>query len=210
MRFFKVAALGVASCLAAGWQADAGCMVALQPLGKVSPEDVQLARAAVAEFWGAEVEVLPAQPLPSSAWYEPRHRYRAERLIDWLESLMVRQADRVVGLTGSDISIAKGSYPDWGIFGIGELGGRACVVSTYRLGKGGGARLSKARLVKVLNHEMGHTFGLDHCTTPHCLMGDAQGTISTVDAEPGELCPVCRERVRSQGLKAGDHALPVH
>jgi archaemetzincin len=186
-------------------------MVALQPLGKVSPEAVQSAQAAMADFWGADVQILPAQPLPSSAWYEPRHRYRAGRLLDWLAALVVPQADRVVGLTGSDISTTKDSYSDWGIFGLGQLGGRVCVVSTYRLGKGvGGHDLPRARLVKVLNHEMGHTFGLEHCTTAHCLMEDAQGSMSTVDAEPGGLCAVCRKRVRSLGLKAGDHALPDH
>jgi archaemetzincin len=208
MRLWARAALGVVAFLGVGGWAESRCMVALQPLGQVSPEDVQSARAALAEFWGAEVEVLPAQPLPTAAWYPPRQRYRADRLIDFLTTLGVPQADRVVGLTGSDISITKDPYPDWGIFGVGELGGRACVVSTYRLRRGAREDLPRARLVKVLNHELGHTFGLEHCTTKHCLMDDANGSISTVDAEPGELCDACRKRVQAQGLKAGERALP--
>jgi archaemetzincin len=206
--FWKRVALGAVTCLTLGGWAESRCMVALQPLGQVSQEDVQSARAAMAEFWGADIEVLPAQPLPATAWYPPRQRYRADRLLEYLAGLDLPHSDRVVGLTGSDISTTKDAYPDWGIFGLGQLGGRACVVSTYRLGRGSGQDQPHSRLVKVLNHELGHTFGLEHCATAHCLMGDANGSISTVDAEPGELCEACRARARAQGLKAGERALP--
>ena len=90
----------------------------------------------------------------------------------------------------------KGEYDDWGIFGQGWLGGRACVVSTYRLGRGKVSEdLFRERFVKVVNHEIGHTFGLDHCPTQGCLMADAEGTIKTVDQEAGGLCQGCRQRL---------------
>jgi archaemetzincin len=203
-----IAGAGFVACLALGGRAQAGCTVALQPLGTVRPEVVEQARQAVTEFWGAEVQVLPAQPLPVAAWFEPRQRWRAERLLDWLAAREVLRADRVVGLTAADISTTKDEHPDWGIFGLGQLGGRACVVSTFRLGRGGVSReRALVRLAKVLNHELGHTFGLEHCPTPKCLMEDARGSIATVDAEPGALCAVCRARVHSGGLKAGKRAL---
>ena len=90
----------------------------------------------------------------------------------------------------------KGEYDDWGIFGQGWLGGRACVVSTYRLGRGKVSEdLFRERFVKVVNHEIGHTFGLDHCPTQGYLMADAEGTIKTVDQEAGGLCQGCRQRL---------------
>ena len=74
--------------------------------------------------------------------------------------------------------------------------GLPCVVSTYRLKRG---RATKKkffnRLVKVVNHELGHTFGLGHCPIRNCLMEDAKGTIKTVDRETGKLCNLCKDKL---------------
>ena len=100
---------------------------------------------------------------------------------------------KIFGLTAVDISTTKDDVKDCGIFGLGTLDGATCVISTFRLG----ARKASAakrieRLIKVVNHEIGHTFGLDHCPTPHCLMEDAKGT---VDSEDGGFCPSFRQRL---------------
>lgn len=182
-------------------------MVAIQPLGAVDATVVEVVRADVAAFFDVEVQVLDPVPLPASAWYEPRERYRADRLLGWLEGVG-QGADRVLGLTTQDISITKGSHADWGIFGYGQLGGRTCVVSTFRLRRGPAAReLLLARLRKVVRHELGHTWGLPHCPTPRCVMEDYAGTIRSVDAEPGLLCVRCREALHRLGLAAGPAAL---
>lgn len=204
-----IVALVVVASLGGSASVAGPLVVALQPLGEVSPAVVSTARDEMMAFWGVAVEVLPPRPLPQSAWYEPRRRYRADRLLDWLAGLTMPRGDRVVGLTAVDISITKGQLPDWGIFGLGQLGGRVCLVSTFRLASGrASAQLRRARLVKVLNHELGHTWGLAHCPTPQCLMGDCMGSIATVDAEPGELCASCRRRLLALGLRAGERALP--
>jgi archaemetzincin len=183
-------------------------VVAIQPLGTVRAEVVAAAKAAIAAFWGVEVRVRPAVALPRMAWYEPRQRYRADLVLEFLHTLDGGGAERLLGLTAADISITKGAYPDWGIFGLGEVGGRVCVVSSHRFGRGS-VSPAKAlqRLAKVVNHELGHTWGLPHCATPRCLMHDCDGAIATVDAEPGQLCAACRERVRSLGLRGGDGPL---
>jgi archaemetzincin len=134
------------------------------------------------------------------AYYAPRERYRAEKLLDWLESEFAGENSRylkIVGLTESDISTTKGDIPDWGVFGLGSLGGKTCVISTRRLRpkEGQPRTILVERLVKVINHEIGHTFGLEHCPTDRCLMQDALGTVRTVDREDGNFCPVCAAKL---------------
>ena len=109
---------------------------------------------------------------------------------------------RVVGLTASDISTTKRRHKDWGIFGLGTIGGPTCVVSRYRLGAGRASRKKRnVRLAKVALHELGHTLGLEHCPEVGCLMEDGKGTIRTVDRET-DFCPACRGRMKAAGVTA--------
>ncbi len=166
--------------------------IEVQPLGTVDPQLIICVRAGLESFYKAKVRVLPAKALPKIAYYAPRQRYRADKLIDWLYR---GSGSIVVGLMSVDISTTKGHYMDWGVFGLGYLGKGACVVSTYRLRRGVSSAVFKERLVKVVNHEVGHNLGLPHCPTKGCMMNDAEGKVSTVDQENGKLCPSCRSKI---------------
>ncbi|MBN1532588.1 MAG: Zn-dependent protease [Spirochaetes bacterium] len=170
-------------------------VIAVQPLGPVDRGTVELVMRGVREYYRLEAVLLPPIPLPPHAYYAHRNRYRAEKLLAHLDSLHGAAYRAVLGITASDISTTKGDIPDWGIFGLAILGGRACVVSTFRLRRGAGEAKINERLVKVANHELGHAFGLPHCPTPRCLMNDAKGTIATVDYSTGRLCDRCREKL---------------
>jgi archaemetzincin len=168
-------------------------VIALQPLGTVPPEIIATAQEAAEAKFRIRIEVPPAAPLPQMAYYSPRDRYRAEKLLDWLEQNPGKDAGRfikIIGLTTRDISTTKGEIEDWGIFGLGKLDGTSCVISTHRLAakEGQPATIRSERLVKIVTHEIGHTFGLPHCPTPGCVMQDAQGSILTVDREDGTFC----------------------
>jgi archaemetzincin len=161
----------------------------------VRKEAVDEAVSAIEATYKVKVVVLPTKPLPDAAYYKPRRRYRAEKLLSALEGMMPSGEDKIVGLTEVDISTTKGEYPDWGIFGLGNMPGQACVVSTWRLSSRKSQQTFRKRLGKVVVHELGHTFGLDHCPVRGCLMEDARGRVSTVDRETG-FCESCRAKLR--------------
>lgn len=172
--------------------AESGISVAIQPLGKINSADIASVKTGIESLYAVTVEVLPEKPMPKNAYYAPRERYKASKLVDYLTSETPDRFDKVVGITTQDISATKSNVMDWGIFGLADFGERACVVSTFRLhAKNATEELFKTRLVKVVNHELGHTFGLEHCPIIGCMMQEGGGKIATVDGETGEPCAAC-------------------
>ena len=170
----------------------ATCRLEVQTLGAfdrgLSAEVVDSLRST----FDVEVDVLREVPLPAEAFYTPRSRYRAEKLLEYLRDPEASRSGRVIGLTTKDISTTKDLVADWGIFGLAYLHTGPCVVSTYRLRRNASPRLLSTRLVKVVRHEVGHTLGLPHCPTPGCVMEDAKGSIKGVDSGDGSFCASCR------------------
>jgi len=166
--------------------------VCIQPLGAHDRALMATAVHGIESLYGFTVTVLKPRPLPDKAWYPARKRWRADSLLDWLDAEAVPRSgcDAVVGFTSRDISTTKGEHVDWGVLGLGRLGGPSAVVSSYRM-RGTSRKNRRARAIKVVNHELGHVLGLDHAegSRPGCLMEDAGGTVKTVDTEDGRHCP---------------------
>lgn len=179
-------------------------VIYIQPLGRSLPKrDVVAVQKALVVFTGLQVRLLKRVRMPKAAWYRPRRRWRAEKLLDFLAPRLPADGLRILGLAADDISTTKGKYRDWGVIGLATLDGRACVISRFRCRKRSrGAAHARIRLAKTAVHEIGHTLGLDHCPTRGCLMEDARGKVSTTDGEY-DYCDRCRQQ-----LKASGYSLP--
>jgi archaemetzincin len=202
--------LALAAALLALAAQAAPWTVALQPLGdSIGDQDVAAVSQALKAMYGLEVRVLPRTPLPPEAWYAPRSRYRAERLLHFLAGRRPPDTARILGLTAEDISTTKGDVYDWGVLGLGDLDGPAGVLSLFRCKKGArSAAHARERLAKVAVHELGHALGLAHCPHSGCLMRDAEGKVSSTDEE-NDFCAACRIQLRAHGWALPDNpALP--
>jgi archaemetzincin len=178
-------------------------VVAVVPLGEVNPETVEVVRTAVAARIDAQIRVDAPRELPTSAYYPARKRWRAEKILEAIDSSLPVGAWKVIALTDAEISTTKGDVEDWGIGGLGNIGGKSCVVSTQILRKHSKSKADLHRRLKDLAvHEFGHTLGLDHCPVKGCVMNDAKGKlIKSLDSSTGRFCDYCGLRIEKGVLK---------
>lgn len=175
--------------------------VALLPYKNFDTALIGFIKTEITNFYiNCDVVVMPEKNLPAFAYYKPRNRFKADSLLRYQKGFNIEGARSVVGLTASDISTKKSTNADWGVFGLGYCPGKSAVVSTYRLKRSSHSiEQFKQRLSKVVLHELGHNFGLPHCTTnKECLMNDAIGQIKQVDRERRWLCDNCRKLLSYQ------------
>lgn len=110
-------------------------------------------------------------PFPDSAYYAPRMRYKADKLVKHLRHLQASTSDLVVGFSPKDISDRIHDYDDYGVMGWTRHSLRSSVVSTYRLSD---QSMLQEDFVKLVLHELGHADGLPHCNnSSSCYMRDA-------------------------------------
>lgn len=153
-------------------------------------DEVEYSIAQKAEF---NVVVLNPVSMPKLAYYEPRKRYRAEKILKYLKGVKPDSVDYIVAITSEDISTAKNGKKDWGIFGLGYRPGVASVVSLFRLGNN--KKVLTRRVLKITKHELGHNFGLPHCKkSKTCVMSSAEGSIKTVDRVSNIFCKACQSK----------------
>ncbi|MBI4399989.1 archaemetzincin family Zn-dependent metalloprotease [Candidatus Micrarchaeota archaeon] len=132
--------------------------------------------------------------LPLQAYSEERKQFDAKKLLDTLLLLMMTETGgRTVGITEKDIYFDGMNF----IFGMGNLGGRHCIISTARLnpafyGQKDDEKFKK-RLLKEVYHELGHTMGLMHCKEKNCVMSFSN-SLDEVDSKGKDYCPNCNEK----------------
>ncbi len=171
--------------------------VAIQPLGLVAPATVEQVRRGIASTFQANVVILRRKNLSPSTLSTRSRRYRAEKILQEAEQEVHPTYTKIMVLTEKEISTTKGRHYDWSISGYGVLAQRPCVVSTYKIGRrNSSSTVFHTRLVKIANHELGHTLGLDHCSQSACLMADMKGNMRGLDRAKGGFCSTCRKTLK--------------
>jgi archaemetzincin len=170
-------------------------IVILQPLLFTDATTLQLLKDSIEAFYTVTVYIAPNKNFPDHLYYKPRNRYRADRIIHWLRMNIADSVRAVAGITSLDVSTTKGNVYDYGVMGLGYSPGHACVVSAFRPAKTAKSKIHlQQRLLKLVIHEMGHNFGLSHCSNEECYMVDAEGQMK-LDKER-YLCTECKKSLK--------------
>lgn len=162
-------------------------------MGNVKNSDIVKVQKELSSFYDCDVIILPKIDLMTDTKVKGMNRYQSEKILKNIIQKFYNKRGKVLVLTDVDICFNNGKNKEhWGIFGLGMLYSKPCVVSTNRLKTN-----RDNRLVKVAIHEIGHTLGLNHCDNDKkCVMNDAKGKGSTVDGINKYLCPNCKTKLK--------------
>jgi len=163
----------------------------LVAIGNVPANTLEWIENATTEWFPMPIRRLPPLPIPESAYDVKRGQYQSVEIMKMLVQHAPRDASRVLGVTDVDLAIPMLSF----LFGQAQFDGPIAVVSLCRLhqefyGLPPQESLLRERTVKEVLHELGHTFGLVHCSDPTCAMSLATH-IELVDAKAEQYCARC-------------------
>ena len=131
-----------------------------------------------------------------SQFYNPgRRQYDADLMLEAMAARAPEGYLKYIGIFHGDLYIPILTY----IFGQAQLNGLFGIASLYRLrnelyGLPENVDLMLERFGKVVNHELGHTFGLIHCLHPGCIMRSSN-YVEDLDQKGKRLCKECSKQL---------------
>ncbi|HKB86054.1 MAG TPA: archaemetzincin family Zn-dependent metalloprotease [Ignavibacteriaceae bacterium] len=131
------------------------------------------------------------------AYSVDRRQYYSTQLIAEAVGHTLHLNSKIVILVDFDLFIPVFTY----VFGEAQLNGKHSIVSLCRLyeefytGRTDDELLFE-RTIKEILHELGHNFGLLHCSSWDCVM-HASAEIEEVDIKGKVYCKACRRTLQS-------------
>lgn len=182
-------------------------LLSVLPVAGVADEDLVEMERFVGQVLPFEIRREPAIPVPAGSFDPKRNQHDGTVTLRAGLALCPPDATRLLMITEQDLFIPMLTF----IFGQAQLDGTAAVVSLARLrpefhGLPPRRSLFVERYKKEILHELGHTFGLTHCTDSRCAMS-LSIKIMNIDRKRGELCHACHVRLADKldtlGREAG-------
>ncbi len=182
--------------------------IIISPIGNVEAGLFKPIRKEIERIFGYPTEVVHLLQDVNFALDPARNQYHSTLILEKLEKIIPLRTAKLVAITDVDLFIPILTH----VFGEAQLGGKACIISTYRLNKGiYPINLSKAyqlRVVKETVHELGHTFNLRHCPDHTCIMHYCR-VVEDVDRKSDQLCRYCTVLLKDEKNRLAENDSPA-
>jgi archaemetzincin len=169
-------------------------MITIVPIGDVSRDVLEVLGCRLEEVFAQGTRLAEGIPLTEEGWNRKRRQYLAPRLLAGLPRPENVQ-DRVLGVLEGDIFTPGLNF----VFGQADIPGGRAIIQLQRLrpefyGLPRNEELLCERALTEAVHELGHTYGLMHCSNPKCAMYFSNSLYDT-DIKGWEFCPGCQQQL---------------
>jgi archaemetzincin len=166
--------------------------ISLVPYGSVDKRILESLETRLEKTFNSKVDRSQKMKLPKDAFSPARNQYYCPHFLDGLRrNTQPGPQDKVLGITDVDLYVHGLNF----VFGQAEMNGRFAVISLARLrqsfyGLPENKDQFTERAIKEAVHELGHTFGLEHCPDPECVMHFSNSLMDT-DRKKASFCSRC-------------------
>jgi archaemetzincin len=166
-------------------------IISLVPIGHVERPHLDSLAEGLASRLRVACSIQPDALAPDFAYNALRRQYHSTEILKRLLHDVPLDCWRVLGVTEADLYIPILTF----VFGEAQLSDTGAVVSLHRLrqefyGMPPDPQLLVERLTKESLHELGHTFGLRHCSDYRCVMSPSYG-VERIDLKLAAFCSTC-------------------
>jgi archaemetzincin len=180
--------------------------IALVPIGSVSESLLARLARTIHETFRTDVFCQPPHFDPALGLDAYRNQYNSTVFLSLLLNSSNDVDGRIVGVTDYDLFVPVLTF----VFGEAQLNGKAAVVSSFRLrpeyyGLRADSDLLESRVKKEAIHEIGHTFGLLHCSDAACVMHSSTYA-EEIDFKSDRFCQRCLLQLFSTGSSAASES----
>lgn len=181
--------------------------IGILPIGQINSQIIQRVQENLRIiFPKTECVIIPKSlPIPKETFDKARNQYFSGAILSKIQEYAIKEEalDRVLGIVDVDIFVPELNF----VFGEAECPGKAALISLLRLkpefyGERPNVEVFLERSTKEAVHELGHTFGLRHCSNPFCVMFFSNSIFDT-DRKQSLFCNKCYLKVETVIKKLG-------
>lgn len=160
-----------------------------------SDEMLEEIRVVVERELEVPAKVIKSQFDITNFYDELRRQYDGNKILSEVVKYTTGSRARVIALFDVDIFIPILTF----IFGQANFKGQTGIASSYRLqnelyGLERNDKLMMERFIKIIIHELGHSYGLKHCFVPGCVMRSST-YVENIDQKERRFCHGCKEEL---------------
>ena len=168
--------------------------IVLTAIGKIDTETLERLKNSLIKTFNEDVFIAGEMPDPDYAFNKKRNQYLATDILEVMtKQVEMKKQGKILGIVDHDLYVPELNF----VFGLAHTKG--AVISLARLRQGfydlpENESLFYQRVLIEAVHELGHTYGLGHCSNPHCVMFFSNSLTDT-DRKGAKFCEQCRSKL---------------